>query len=570
MRASEVITQSYLNGSAGLGKLPGPFENRFEAIEKQLSDVVHLTSFKRLSGETDDTGRLQRAIDSFTGNMAGTIIIADTIRISSQVTCHKTGLRLQGVSNKKSKIISTYSGISLYINPLYNGNPYRNSGYCKFYMDDIAIQAEGAAITSGVGMLLKWIYGSSFKNLFTSGFKRHVVMQGSHLNSFFNLYQENSDASELGIEIHNRGIGLSADLDPDEGSSNNNNVYGGWIHNTSWDLSNMSLTSVDGIDIEPASNSFILGYGTKFKNCRFERMDYYAVVNGLYPVFPWFIINGEECSIKDNIYGAGGANNNVNINPIFQVNSNYNEIDVPVSLSFNIGLMAFGPSATGNLIKYDAVYSDFQNTGNNPEYRYEVTSVKYNSLNNRIIYRDKLYGTLSDVNFSYSKPQGEFKCRSSKNTNIVNSPDWAYDGLTSSAVDIDLPMGRTTGDTAFTKLVVSSSSGNRRMYLNPPNAQTAPSTGVYTLTATVYVPASSSADLGIGVFLVTNTVIYARDRWITVRSRAYLNQGAEIIPTFQLYGNVGDTCYVGEISVCDGNVSAYVPNETTSLVSKSI
>lgn len=39
-RVSELITQSYLNGDAGLGQLPAPFENRFDEVNAQLADTT--------------------------------------------------------------------------------------------------------------------------------------------------------------------------------------------------------------------------------------------------------------------------------------------------------------------------------------------------------------------------------------------------------------------------------------------------------------------------------------------------------------------------------------------------
>jgi hypothetical protein len=539
-------------------------------ITSKLDTVVYLESFPRLPGETDDTGPLQRAIDSFSGNTAGTILISKTIRISDKVTCNKTGLRLIGISNKKSKIISTYGGVALEIKPLYNGNPYALAGYCKFFMENIALQAEGDAVATGTGLWLQWIYASSFINLYTSGFARHIVLKGAHLNTFFNLYQENADTSEKGVEIFNRGVGLSAEGTLDEAgqtTSNNNHIIGGWLNNTSWDLTNLSGTVTEKIDIEPASNSIITGDGSTFKECRFERLDYYVVNGAKYPAFPWFIV-GSNCRFYDNqIHQAG--NSQTDTNPMFLIKGDLNKIEIPDHIPYNAGLISFNSTAKGNIIEYNGLYEDYQNSVNNPNYKAELTSILYNSQQNRFIYKDNLQGTITDVIGSHTRAQGEFICRSSKNTQIVNSVYYSYQGCTSESADIALPVGRTPGSPSFTKIILNTSEGNRRILLAPLNGQAVPTTGVYTLTAAVYIPSATSTDLYVGATQAANTKVSARNKWLTVRSRVWLNEGEKIIPTFELAGVTGDIFYVGEISVCDGNTAVYIANNTFCSVSDS-
>ena len=107
------------------------------------------------------------------------------------------------------------------------------------------------------------------------------------------------------------------------------------------------------------------------------------------------------------------------------------------------------------------------------------------------------------------------------------------------------------------------------MLLADINGQLAPQSGVYTLSATVYIPSFSSAGVFVGATLNAGTYIDARNAWLTVRSRVYLNEGEKILPTFNMAGVLGDVCYVGEISVCQGNTSVYIPNNTYNKVSAS-
>lgn len=541
-------------------------------VNAQLADIatntVHLSSIKRLPGETDDAGRLQRAIDSFLGNIAGTIIIAETIRISSQVTCNKTGLYLLGVSNKQSRIISSYAGISLFIKPLLDGVPYTNPVYCKFYMDNIAIQAEGDAVTSGTGLWLQWVYSCSFNNLLTTGFKKHIVLKGSHVNTFNNLFQSNTDVSEEELPLFNQGVGLSADGSLDEAgetTSNNNHIIGGWLHNSSYNFTYSPGTIVEKIDIEPASNSIITGDGAVFKSCRFERFDYYIVFGNHYVPFPWFTV-GSKCVFTDNEYHQSGASQTFDY-PVFKILGDFNKIDVPDEIPYNAGFMTLGEGAKGNEIAWNGLFRDYQRTLLNPDFKQEYVTILYNDQQNRFVYKDRLQGTITDVVGSNTRAQGEFTSRNSRNKNLVNNEDYAYQDCVSSAVDITLPIGRALGTTSFTKITLSASSGNRRMLLYTPNAQTAPVSGVYALTATVYIPSTSSTFLKIGPTLGVLTNIYARDKWLTVRSRVYLNSGELIQPCFQMDGVSGDKFYVGEISVCDGNCSAYIENDTYGAVS---
>jgi len=107
------------------------------------------------------------------------------------------------------------------------------------------------------------------------------------------------------------------------------------------------------------------------------------------------------------------------------------------------------------------------------------------------------------------------------------------------------------------------------MLLNTPIVQTATVAGIYAMTATVYIPSTSSIGILIGATLNTLTPIKARNKWVTIRSRAYFNVGDVIQPTLSMIGISGDIFYVGEISVCAGNTAVYIPNATTSAVTAS-
>lgn len=548
------------DGSITKSKLSSDVIAKLDNVGNTNANIINLSQYPKLSVETDDTNRLQRAINSFVGNFAGTIIISEKIYVSNKITCNKTGLVLQGVGNKISKIISSYSGTALEIKPLYDGNPYTNSGYCKFFMNDISIQATGDAITTGIGLSLQWVYSSSFINLYTSGFAKHVSLKGCHLNTFYNLYQENADASDSGIEIHNRGIGLSADGTLDvagETTSNDNSIIGGWVHNCSWDLTNMTNTKVENINIEPASNSIIVGDGCTFKECRFERLDYYVANGNHYALFPWFII-GNNCTFINNKYYQSGASQNPT-NPVFKINGNFNNIEIPHDMPYNGGTITFGSNSANNTINYKSLFDDYQTTLNNSVYKQELTSIVYNSNKNNIIYEDARNCSKVEVFNETVNGIGTFTNYCSTNT-AFTTDNWDKQGCTVSPVDISLPLGRTSGDTSFTKVALTTSTSNRRLILSTPNCQSIPIAGVYTLSAMVYVPDSTSTNLNVGAYLLAKTEVNARGKWIYVRSRKWFDVGDKIQPTFELNGVIGDIFYIGEVSVCVGDNSIFIKN----------
>lgn len=67
-RASEIITQSYLNGAANLGQLPVPFENRFAEVNAQLADIAINVKNFGVTGFGDETTKLAEALNYIANN----------------------------------------------------------------------------------------------------------------------------------------------------------------------------------------------------------------------------------------------------------------------------------------------------------------------------------------------------------------------------------------------------------------------------------------------------------------------------------------------------------------------
>ena len=527
---------------------------------QKTAGIVNIDSFSRLEGETDDTGRLQRAIDSFEGNIAGTLVIPYDIRISAQVTCNKTGLRLVGVSNRKSRIICTHGGIGLFIKPLYNGNPYTSVSYCKFYADNIAIVAEGDATVSGTGLWLQWIFACSFINLYTSGFAKHIVLKGAHLNTFYNLYQGNKDTTERTLEIHNRGVGLSADSERDETGethSNNNSIIGGWINNTSWDLRGLRLTTIQGVNFEPQSNTLYLGSRNTLRNCRLERFDHYAP--NLYNYFPWIVMDNSNL-IEHCTYHNGGPNNLPNRNPVLTINGNDNEIRLKKNqYSFNYGFIRINEQAEHNLIYDKSVFIDNKI---NPGYYSDFGFITSYNSNNTLITTDPHSGNEVTINTDRSIGKGMFTNYVVKNKTLVGNSYYIVQDGNLSGIDIPLPTGRQT-DEPFAKFTLTSSSGNRRVLSNTNFALNITKKGVYTLNMMVFIPNQTNGK----VFVRPNITyprkeLFVKDKWVNVQLRCYLEAGVSVTPTIELLGVTGESVYFGEVSLCEGNNGIYIENDT--------
>lgn len=548
-----------------------PFElSTNQQLAQITENIVYIDDFERLEGELDDTGRLQRAIDSFTGNIAGAIAINGDIHISSQVNCYKTGLRLIGVNNRISRIISNYGGISLFIKPLLNGNPYTSVSYCKFFTDNVAIVGEGLASETGVGVHMQWIYASSHNNLYVTGFKRGIVLKGAHLNTFYNLYLGDKDSTVATEEIFNRGVGLSANGELDEAgetTSNNNHIIGGWINNSSLDFRNMQGTIVELVDIEPASNTIYTGDESIFCRNRFERFDIYAVASDKYPKFTWFDV-GNNCKFYDNEIHQSGAHQN-EVYPFFRVRGDGNEIEFPKSMWYANGNLVLEQNAKNNVFTFKNPYSDYEKTLFNDYYKLEKTSVTMNNHSNTFIYHDYTNGSKVTTNDSFFSGTGLFTSYQSKNTDL-RGDNYISQGITRGDVDIPLPLGRTN-PLHFVKLTTNLDGSVHRLLLNnsPLVSQTVEKSGVYTFVATVFIPTGIRGDVKVGPSLGHGMSVYPRDKWVVVRVRGYFNVGDLIVPTVNIVDGVtnGDTVYIGEMNVCKGNTAIFFENDGFTPVS---
>ena len=542
-----------------------------EEIIKQLlcmkKNNVYMCDFPRLEGEKDDTQRLQRAVNSFDGNFGGTVNLSDNLYVSGQITINKTGVKLKGVSNKKSKIISSWRGTTLHVEPLRNGKPYTNSGYCRFFIEDVTFLAVDDAVVMGTGIYLKWVFGSSFINLFTSGFLKHIVFKGSHLNNFYNYYAENAD--EYGKEHHNRGVAWSSETWKDEAgetSSNNNAIFGGWLHNTSLDLRGNNFAKISHIDIEPASDTIYTGNGSVFTQCRFERLCYYAYASSVKPYekFPWFTI-ANKCTFKDNIYTESGAQQ-TRLAPIFLIEGSNNFIEYPVESAYDYGTFTFSEDSKSNNILVNKPFNDYLKTLNNAGYKHENSTFNGKLADNKISFIDFQEATETVYFNDYQKPTGVFESYTPMNNKMEDWNIWAVQGLTLSKLneqELKKPVGYENDE--FFKISVKDASDIfKRVVLIDKYRLEVTESGVYTVCLTYYIPANTSVPLRFSISTGATYPVDTRDKWITFQQRGYFKAGEKIQPQILLSnGGLSDTAYFGGFNVVKGNCGAYFRNDTS-------
>ena len=504
---------------------------------------------------TDNTLAFQKAFDSFIGNEAGSVIIDGKYLISGNIEVNKTGLKLVGLGQKESEIISSNAGIMLKIKPLYNGSPYTSSAYCKFFMDNISFSAVGDAITSGTGLYLQWIFSCSWSNIYTSGFKKHIVLNGCHLNTFIGLYQSNMDATLQRLEIHNRGVALSGEPDTlgVSGNSTENCIKGGWLNNSSYDFTYILRTTIENIDIEPASNTIITGDGTKFFNNRFERFNLYAQ-QGQYPLFAWFEV-GSDCIFENNNYQENGDNFSYS-NPLFLVKGENNKIELPQTLVYTNSMVRLDTNAKNNDIVYQEPIVDYTST------TYPFMNIIYkNTFTNKITYmsKDKSYSIIEAGSKVYYNGIIQPNLTNSKN---LDSFSLTLQGINKSTVDIALPDGVKDLE-SFIKLTVSSSSdSNVRAIIN--TNMTVDESGLYTASALVYCPTTNSGTTLFDAHYLypSSTNIVKTNNWQYITSTVYLASGTNPSMQFNMKpsSSNGDYIYIGYLSISKGRISGYSYN----------
>lgn len=319
----------------------------------------------KLNGMDDDTVAFERAVmlSSLTtnGNLAdmraGCVSFVGDLLLNNAFV-RNPGLTINGSSNGISRLCCKSAGTMLTVHPLRGDTtPYTNTGYGGLFLNNCQVHAlSEEARNTGTGLVLINCFNTNAQNLYVSGFKNNIVLKGSHFIQFRNFYaaDEKNSYDNPNEEIFNRGyaIAISTEGSAGETESTGMVIDGGWIHNSSLNLENASNYTVTNIDIEPASNSVMVGAYGHWHNNRFERMDYYAIntQHTKYPPFAWFIVGTDGSTFENNSIHSLGATNDPAVNPKFKVTGNSNKFYFNLP-GIRFGLISFGGDSRNNHVE---------------------------------------------------------------------------------------------------------------------------------------------------------------------------------------------------------------------------
>ena len=332
-------------------------------LEHKPSNGVNVKHYgAKGDGVTDDTQSIQRAVNYVnritpTSYLFGfTVFFPKGDYLVRNLIVNKPSYTFAGEGNRSSRILGD-SELTMTVKPLWGNNDFPNSGFGGFFTRDIGIYANSdTARNSGVGIKMINCFVTDYSNLYAAGFKKNIELAGCHYNKFFNLYasDEMTGLINPNEEIFNRGYAISVSNDPasTEQGATSIHISSGWLHNTSLDLEHLSGGIIENIDIEPASNSVLVGEKQTWRNNRFERMDYYSVYVDppKYNPFNWFIIKKDDNKFYDNDIHDLGARNLPFINAKIKVEGNNNYLSFDRKF-IHFGLLDFTPESKGNTLE---------------------------------------------------------------------------------------------------------------------------------------------------------------------------------------------------------------------------
>lgn len=306
----------------------------------------------------------------FLNTWGGTIRLSQGAYYIKNLLIDRSGITIKGAGPTSSFLVGENIGDGEFMIKVKPSLVYMQSENGFFSLENVQIYAEGeTSRTYGTGIDIHCCYAYSFKDVHFLGFKHDCKVRGSHYATFINcVFSDKKFAQPYlqgypGIEIYNRGVGLEAtnDYADSAGLPQGIKITGGWICNTSLNLEYAGQVHLSDLDLEPMSNSLVLGRNSIIENCRLERFNLYAIA-GQYDRFPWVIIKGNNNVFKDNAFYDSGIQVTQD-NPYIVIEGSKNVVQFNRNYDSHY-IVKFGENATKNIIRF---YDYLANGGVNYE-----------------------------------------------------------------------------------------------------------------------------------------------------------------------------------------------------------
>lgn len=354
----------------------------------------------------DRSNAFSKCVDLL-NNYGGVIRLLQGKYYIKNVTINKTGITIKGAGPTSTFIVGnniTADDHMLKIYPLIGNSPYTNTENGFFALEDVNIYADGDTSRNyGTGLIIKYCYAYSFTNVHFLGFKINCKIIGSHYLTISNCvfgdkkFDNDGLSGYPGVECFNRGKGIYiSDEDLSEGNPQGISIIGGWMSNTSLDFENGGQVHIRDLDMEPMSNSVILGSNSIIENCRLERFTLFAS-QGEYNKFIWFVIKGHHNVFRDNEFHESGVQNDDD-NPIIKVEGSENSI-ILNRRTIVRGFLHFGQDADKNVVEFHGFNPENYTNNNENYYLDNIKMYATNEKNNIIKY---INGSTSVENFKNS------------------------------------------------------------------------------------------------------------------------------------------------------------------------
>jgi Pectate lyase superfamily protein len=502
------------------------------------------------NGVDDDTAAIVAAIAFMKARGGGTLYFPKGhYKTTATIAVDFDGLKIQGEGLGASFIDVFHNNIGIsFVSPI------ENIPNGKFFINDLSIvnkqnyPLDGSgfpqATHQGTALQLDNCFGSSFQNLFIEGFDRSLNIIDSFCLEFICFTDRNCWTGRRFA-----------------GYSNYITFRGGNCNNSSIDTDRDEVKNIkfDNVDFEAASKTLVIGDGVRFADCRLERLHISR------PWFRWLSVNGDNFLMDGNtrMFWDGSALPGSGEDDFFIEVSGKN-CRLEIDYVFNHEkILRLTPTSENCEVVWSAEFQDFENTGNNNNYRFSRRFFVDAGRNNKFVYRTR-DGILTSVGDNSLRTEGRVNTflRSEMLGNLTIS---GGAGLTIASSDILGPFKTLASNIDHKKFTISAGAIHRGFI---PSVETANGVDAYTAQAYVYIPAGSTGvnrvRLGFGDGNFVN--LYQTDGagiWHKVYALIKPANGFGVQWMIEAEGDVGDVFYIAFPGLGKGVLPSYVNRKVT-------